>query len=1038
MSAFNGSSPIPVYARVISGPAGPAGPCGPEGPIGPTGFSFPGNTGPTGVGIDSISYLNKGICFHNSNGNTFYVQFPGITGVSYLNNIPQGILIAKGLTAGNVNLAGYSVLYSYVDRFISNNEVIIQPPISTYENSTNNEIYLKLRTIEAGGQSLKGISSDSSYIYIVGNTYNSNNFIVGNTGEVLYVKNNLLYSILNSKYDETLDLLDIPMSADRHSIFGNQNINNTTYNFSLQNISGIASLTGIGFFNVKYGDFQIDSNNHILVENPALAKTTLYLGTTGSDTLTFKFVGVTYSNQSTFQPQAIGATGIGSCCFCDNSSGIQINCTDYVSREYCSAIGGNFNVGSCSGRISSGDCYVEGACCVNGKCINTYLEKCLEYRGTFYPGELCSSGSSSPYFTCPANICPSSTVTGKCCRRGFCLTLTEPECIAIPDAVFTPGAPCSSPTDSTCCANLLGACCELVTASGESNYQCTQKTASACANGIFHGIGTSCTEVECCGKNFSQSYFNSSESCSVNTIQPCFPIGTKIGGGYLVGVIGAPSPCNSFQSPLFAYGQPLTCRVMPRGEQLGSQASSWPWKNCKGIPGYAPGTTFTRACELNIKYFARTKSSNTIDLNYNDNGTKNCLVKYGCPHIQQTAFDELYLSGKFTEIRWPDEIQFIGSEDYNELNGRFAYPIASAMDLNYLVTEINSDISPTYKYLAKQVYGENSVHMLWALILAPDDAYNGVKVSWGMSEGRTTLTSYNLEPITSFAVDGLLATRLFDETSKQNPRLWFRGTSNQDNKAYDRFAFYTSVINDKSNWPSGTSENDIENDINKFSQKYIEMWDLNNPQNSAIRQISLLNQSQYNGYSDWYIPSIVELNYIYQNYTGDLATEIVLNEDDQMQPTEYWSSTSVCYLKNWDLQDPYNYGKYEDFAESPILNTKNRFFREDYPGLNDKTAYELSLNTCAGEHMLTQRFNIGSTDNENRCTTSITNVQTNNAGLIESFSRKNGRAVLRPVRRIPIIVGCINDNIETYINSSYFNTCNSCPGCQPTFNSTIP
>jgi hypothetical protein len=549
--------------------------------------------------------------------------------------------------------------------------------------------------------------------------------------------------------------------------------------------------------------------------------------------------------------------------------------------------------------------------------------------------------------------------------------------------------------------------------------------------GIFHGIGSSCTEVQCCGNNFTENYFNSSTSCSVNTIQPCFPIGTKIGGGYLVGVIGSPSPCSSFQNPSAAYGQPLSCRVNPRGEQLGSDANLWPWKNCGGVPGHPPGTTFTPACELNIEYFVRTKSSTSVDLDYTNNGLKNCLMKYGCPTTQQTLRDLAYIGGDLKIIEWPDEIQFIGSETYSPLNGRFSYPIGTESNLNYIMTELNSNSSQSYKYLAKEIYGENSVHMLWALIVAPEDAYGGSTISWGMTEGRTTLTSYNLEPITSFAVDGLLATRLFDETSKQNPRLWFRSTGNFDSKAYDRFAFHTSSIQARSNWPSGTSENEIESDINKFSQKYIEMWDSNNPENSATRQISLLNQSEYNGYSDWYIPSIVELNYIYRNY-NELNSGILLDGADAIDSSAYyWSSTSVCYLENWDVQNPSDYSKYENFSETPIANTKNRFSKTDFPGLNDKTAYELSLNTCAGEYMLAQSF----VQNTSYVCTSSANKT---AGLMNSLPRVSGRAKLRPVRRIPIIVGCIGDNVENILTSAYFNTCNSCPGCSPTFNSTIP
>ena len=85
------------------------------------------------------------------------------------------------------------------------------------------------------------------------------------------------------------------------------------------------------------------------------------------------------------------------------------------------------------------------------------------------------------------------------------------------------------------------------------------------------------------------------------------------------------------------------------------------------------------------------------------------------------------------------------------------------------------------------------------------------------------------------------------------------------------------------------------------------------------------------------------LNGDYEIWGGDNGQDAVILDSSAY----YWSSTSVCYLENWDVQNPSDYSKYENFSETPIANTKNRFSKTDFPGLNDKTAYELSLNTCA-------------------------------------------------------------------------------------------
>ena len=197
----------------------------------------------------------------------------------------------------------------------------------------------------------------------------------------------------------------------------------------------------------------------------------------------------------------------------------------------------------------------------------------------------------------------------------------------------------------------------------------------------------------------------------------------------------------------------------------------------------------------------------------------------------------------------------------------------------------------------------------------------------------------------------------------------------------------------------------------EFKVRYGQMWDANNSTDSCTKQISILNQNGLQGYSDWYIPSIIELNYIYANKTA-LNNALLLSGDYALdEENSYWSSTSMCSLFSWRNSSP-NDREFYTITEQPSgrFNSKFRFTQQDF-NVSQVELYDLSMNVCAGETMLVQDFS---------------------DGFVHSESRDSKTAALRPVRRIPIVkVDCNQDYSIVNAYSGYdLVNCPSCPdGC---------
>ena len=998
MSTIGSSNFLFFTDANIFGITGNTGPTGPTGPSGPTGPLLDGPIGNTGYGITGFFVPSDDVIrIYLGDTGPVDINIDGLSG-SYVNEIA----VVRGVTTN-----GVSVLYH-------NNQ--IEQASNLLELSDISYLKFKGITFTSSTGSIESVVVTANEIIVRGKTYEF--FPVGDTGNIAYIYSSTkAKGVPDSYWDSITQTLRIPLAGERVTLYQTKNFDNILGSF-IQDISGYSGPTGIGVpvydytpdigYNVNAQRYQEIFNNQTNVLNLIPS---LYLGSTGATNLTYKFLSSAYNRTVKFTPQLINSSTIGSCCFCAlNETVSDIKCQDYVTKQYCLDMGGSFNTTKCTDRYQNGDCFSEGACCVNGKCVNTSIELCLKYNGIFHPNEVCNNVANGQegYFNCTTS-CPTSEVTGKCCVNGKCFNnLTQSQCLAITNSLFIANETCQSDCgDPDCASTLLGACCS---SDGTSCQDSISPTNCSDSNGIFQGPGTQCGQTPCCGRNYKGEYFNTRSSCRTAENLPCLPIGTEIAGGYLVGVIGAPSPCNGFGNPLVAEGQCLPCRYYPRG--FVSSNLAWPYKNCFGNSGVTFGSASLPASTINIKYFNRTHPEQLTKQNLDES----CLFKGGIPYVMQTYEGVVRQTANTTSsVDWFDNVMFADTNEYNPINGKLSYGLDSVSKIA-LFEGLGLPNSDYYRRLANEFYASTGIPVLWALVIGSEDVEVGdsYNLSWGMQEARVrnlTETGYNTEPISTCLIDGLLTTRIHDETSKQNTYFWFRDNgTGKDTKAFDRFCFYSNGVYEKSFWSTATSESVIENNEIQFKNRYALLWDTLTDSDSCMKQISIINETGLNGYNDWYVPSIIELNYIYGNLT-ELNTALALNGDQIFGTTKYWSSTSMCALHKWNVNNHLFKEFYELFeTASGDYNSKFRFTKSDYPNLSDDELYDLSMNACAGENMLTQNFS---------------------DGLVESTERDQKAARLRPVRRIPLVtVPCTDYSIISAFESYNLNQCPSCPdGC---------
>ena len=500
MPSIQGSSRI-LNTSGINGLTGPAGALGPTGSTGATGAT--GATGP-------IGFIGTGI-FSGSTGASGWTA--GTYGhdliVFYLTDgTTLGISGARGAT-GDALSQNYTIT-----------NAVENPEYGKIFNIKNGvTAYFKSLTVSGEDISI-GATSDYT-ILLRGITQEQGR--VGNTGELVYnFSGASAQGVLNTHWsgDElTARILQFRESSGSNTLL--QNPENTS------TIAGTADKDGTAVI----FEYLID------VDGLTATSSGIHLGQTGnsdgsSADVLYRFAGVTHG--VTYD---VGSR-ICSCCFCKNDGTYSSNssCVDYVSENYCTEIGGVFSLNSCFTRPEGPDCYVEGACCVNGVCVHTSKTKCEDTYGGFFAVNLTceevnelGEGTDTDF----DNGCPLPCFErGACCINNFCYEYTEYECSFFPDSTWI-NQPCD---EVNCCLqSQTGACCLDEVCYETTPLLCPLLASSNGSPGMFWGIGSSCagpfrnTGVYAphdCGFNEDGSAIGPISSdgvtCQDGTVPPCF------------------------------------------------------------------------------------------------------------------------------------------------------------------------------------------------------------------------------------------------------------------------------------------------------------------------------------------------------------------------------------------------------------------------------------------------------------------------------------------------------------------------------------
>ena len=468
-----GSSRIQdISARgTITGPTGPDSPVvGPQGPQGPTGPT--GSTGPTGDGI-TFESINGGLSFGITGpgagtygGGT--ITFTIDTGITF------GVTGATGTTGDGISGNQIHDQFSIANAIEGPNygELLKQVVSSGTAGAT-----AEFRTLTVSGRDISIVGDTAYDILIRGATYAYG--ILGNTGELLHVYDGLsAHGTLNTFWDDTNKNLKVRLAVFREDDTGN-NFNNPS-----DNTTPVVSTTGLTGEVVPFTYISTKGDGSLQIESGFNMGQTL-----DGTSVTHNFTSTTHDTL-----YSAHVSTVGSCCYCTDSTvegkDDYPGCVDYVTEDYCNNLGGVFDTSTCLARPEGPNCYSEGACCINGICAETSLNKCKNIYGGFYvEGKSCAEVEILG--GCPE---PCQEV-GACCVEGACYQMSEYQCSFEPDSVFfecDPNAENCCDDINCCIEGVIGACCVDEVCYETSPNICRELESADGSKGTFWGVGSNC------------------------------------------------------------------------------------------------------------------------------------------------------------------------------------------------------------------------------------------------------------------------------------------------------------------------------------------------------------------------------------------------------------------------------------------------------------------------------------------------------------------------------------------------------------------
>lgn len=858
-----GSSTIPSIL-VFSGANYVTGPTGSTGPEGATGPSLIGSTGASGPRFISASIQNGVLGITYESGSYFF----NVTGPAGGTEKVQGVVFRIGETGGST---AFSIFNGY----------------------DSDPYKLTFKTIRIIGQGTGGISGNAFYISSPGTT----NSYIGITGSFLYgttdgsgfgnvieptndTNTNYYRSLLtpSGSFGLTLDTFTykVVQNYDVDSAAGSTlNINwirTTSYsNFSSALSSNDVKTSqvlpnGYTFNRTDQGTFinAVNTSNNRLTPKMSFRSEGITLGLISkvNDPIQVDINGSSIAYQS----GANIASRLGSCCYCSadpsgSNSVIHRSCIDYTTQNFCNSIKGNFGFKTCNERYLSNDCYSGGACCVNGVCLETTSELCSKVYGTFYANVKCKDLKEG---------CPSSCQIeeASCCVDGVCYSLPAESASEVLCNSLNGSYGLTACSGRNCCTEgFLGACCV-----GTDCYD--DITPIECKNrgGVYQGPGTICTSSSCCTDSIEKP--NSFTTKRNFNIPETLSVGDYFEGGIVAGFVGYPAPSILTDTDNF----------FARGEVI-SELENYLLTSVKRY--VAVNGVFNSNLRCNCSNFSPSRYVDYSDITKTNGKVLNSDVKSlsGVLDAYNLTFYNRLSDACLVNQNKP-------CNDNGSENRKFGFNSISA-----------------YKQLCKKIHGTD-IPNAWILVVSPND-FSTNNVSFGMSNAVNGFEipvgfenySYelwqnnNLTPYGTTVFDGLLNTRLLDETSIERNN-WFipnNYITNGKNELIDPLAYHRFKHTNFSYWQSEIDQDKIIRDSGYFKEKYRELWYAVNNKTTALYQISDYNNNSYNGYSDWYIPSALELNII--QYNMDKINLGIINNTDGTWNTisekyNYWTSTS--------------------------------------------------------------------------------------------------------------------------------------------------